>query len=240
MIILFVLIQIFTIISSHFTNIEKICLFALNCIIWIIIMRLKKENKKNKTINIIQIFIIIFAFTVTIFGGYFGRFIYCTGCSMMPTFSKSGVIAVIIYKNAPFLGFDDLNIGDVGIFRVYQKESENYGLYSKRVVGKVTDEGADNIYIKDGLIYNNDEIVVNYPGCQDLNCTEKSSEKKCIFCQDSLDCVEEGHGMYFVLGDNFHKSVDSRSFGLICEEDVYGRIIIAIDVPQKNISYYPK
>lgn len=182
----------------------------------------------------------VFTLAVTIFGGYFGRFIFCTGCSMMPTFSRSGVIGLIVYKDAPILGFDELEIGDVGIFRVYQKQSENYGLYSKRVVGKVTEDGVDSIYIKDGMIYNNDNLVIHYPGCQELDCTEKSPEKKCIFCKDSCDCLEEGHGMYFVLGDNFHKSIDSRSFGLVCEEDVYGRIFIAIDIPQKKISYYPK
>lgn len=240
MIILLILIQVFTLSASHFTNIEKIIIFVLNCIIWFIILKIKKVDKNNKIFKTLQTSIIIFAFAVTIFGGYFGRFIYCTGCSMMPTFSRSGVIGLIVYKDAPILGFDELDIGDVGIFKIYQSQSGDYSLYSKRVVGRATEDKVDSVHIKDGMIYNNDELVVHYPGCQDLDCKEKSSEKKCIFCKDSLDCFEEGEKMYFVLGDNFHKSIDSRSFGLICEEDVYGRIIIAIDIPQRNISYYPK
>lgn len=54
MIVLFILIQIATILSSHFTNIEKIAIFALSFIIFSIIFVIKKESEKKRKLSLLD------------------------------------------------------------------------------------------------------------------------------------------------------------------------------------------
>lgn len=121
-----------------------------------------------------------------------------TNKSMRPTLDEGDEI-LLIKKN--FIFFNGIKNFDIIVFRMGENN------LVKRVVGC---EG-DRIEIIDGELYlNNDLIKCEYY----------------FFDEDDNASYTIGKNQYFVLGDNISVSEDSRSFGLINESDIIGRVIL--------------
>ena len=80
------------------------------------------------------------------------------------------------------------------------------GLHMKRVVGIP----GDTIEIKDGNLYVNGEVNDFYAG---------------IEAPTEYYSITVAENTYFLLGDNFEHSYDSRAYGCVKLEDIYGKCI---------------
>jgi len=114
--------------------------------------------------------------------------------------------------------FEQYDRFDVTIVKV---TDDDY--YIKRVIGlpgdKVTLKN-ESIYINDVLLDDTTELK---PGAV-TNCTVgngSSSDDECSF-QVPLD-------EYFVLGDNREGSIDSRTFGTVPTDQMFGKVILKLD-----------
>ena len=120
-----------------------------------------------------------------------------TNKSMQPTLDEGDEI-LLIKRN--FI-FNRIKNFDIIVFRMGENN------LVKRVIGC---EG-DRIEIIDGELYlNNDLIKYEYY----------------IFDEEYNASYIIGKNQYFVLGDNISVSEDSRSFGLINESDIIGKVIL--------------
>jgi len=97
--------------------------------------------------------------------------------------------------------------GDVIVFLPNGNEKSHY--YVKRVVGVP----GDTLYIKNGILYVNDEIVDEY-------FNDEIAEPGLL-----ADSVTLGEDEYFVIGDNCNNSEDSRSanVGTVKKEYIIGK-----------------
>ena len=133
-----------------------------------------------------------------------------TNKSMQPTLDEGDEI-LLIKKNFIFNGIKNFDI-------IVFKRGENNLV--KRVVGC---EG-DRIEIIDGELYlNNDLIKCEYY----------------IFDEEDNATYKVGKNQYFVLGDNISVSEDSRSFGVINESDIIGRVILIFS-PKDRFRFFGK
>lgn len=118
------------------------------------------------------------------------------GRSMEPTFNDGD--RVLISRFLIWTGNYDK--GDIITF--------DYGEKSLNLAKRIIAMEGDRLEIKDGFVYVNDEKLAEDFGYTDGNIDIEIPE----------DCV-------FVMGDNRKDSKDSRSFGVVNKEDIYGRII---------------
>lgn len=178
-------------------------------------IKLKYQYSKTKTVhdifevvNIIPVFIAIVALVNTF--ALFPASVIKT--SMEPNFSEGDRILVYHF-------FEDYDRFDVIIAKVTE---EDY--YLKRVIGLP----GEKVTIKEGHIFINDVIIV------DTTPKYESSETYCE-AGASADPLAEcswvvPDGEYFLLGDNREASIDSRVFETIKREDLYGKVIIKLDI----------
>lgn len=85
-----------------------------------------------------------------------------------------------------------------------QKDLEHKEFHIKRIVGVP----GDKVEIKNNYVYVNDVEI---------------GGSEVIPVEDTI--YNLGTGEYFVMGDNYDNSLDSRSHGPIKEEDIYGKVI---------------
>ena len=155
---------------------------------------------KKKTVK--HIVEIILASILAVFIAGFIRIFFfdtyiITNKSMQPTLDEGDEI-LLIKRN--FI-FDRIKNFDIIVFRMGENN------LVKRVIGC---EG-DRIEIIDGELYlNNDLIKYEYY----------------IFDEEYNASYIIGKNQYFVLGDNISVSEDSRSFGLINESYIIGKVIL--------------
>ncbi len=130
------------------------------------------------------------------------------GPSMEPSLYNGQKIFLnrLIYKVA------SPRVGDVIVFLPNGNEKSHY--YVKRVVGVP----GDTLYIKNGLLYVNEETVEEY-------FNDRIAEPGLLESEVTL-----GEDEYFVMGDNRNNSSDSRdpSVGNIHRRDIIGRAFIRI------------
>ncbi len=113
--------------------------------------------------------------------------------------------------------YKDLERGDVVVFR-YPKNPKDY--FIKRIIGlpgekiKIND-GKVEVYNEDnprGLILNENNylpMVNNYTACQQHNCLFELKEDE-----------------YMVLGDNRSHSSDSRTWGVLTQDYIIGKVLL--------------
>lgn len=160
---------------------------------------MKKILKNKKTIFVlIIVFLFILAFIVSKF---FYQIMLIQGDSMKPT-----------YHNLSFVIIDkkdkDFGKGDVIAF----KKKGIKGVVVKRVIASP----GDKVVIKDKKVYVNDLVSedirlgesINYAGIAQYEILLKEDE-------------------YFVMGDNYEESIDSRyeEIGLVDYKDIIGKIL---------------
>ena len=104
---------------------------------------------------------------------------------------------------------------DMKRFDVIAFEYADTKYLTKRVIGLP----GDKVEYKNNTLYVNDEIVEE--DFLDGHQTEN-------FSLVSMGYETIPEGKYLVLGDNRENSLDSRSFGLIDEEDILGKVSIKI------------
>ncbi|RCW69701.1 signal peptidase I [Saliterribacillus persicus] len=152
-------------------------------------------------------FLIAFFFRFYLFASYI-----VDGKSMEPTLYDGNLLMV----NKMIYDFQDVDRFDVIVFHANSKED-----YVKRVIGKAGDE----IEYKDDRLYINDKAVeekyleafrdsARLPLTKDFTLEELTGESSVP------------KGKLFVLGDNRHKSMDSRSFGFIDANEIVGKVDI--------------
>lgn len=96
--------------------------------------------------------------------------------------------------------YKELDLGDIVAFK-----NDTYGHCIKRIIAKPSDV----VELKDGKIIINGIILSRY------------------ICANS-ECIlyELGNDQYFVIGDNYNASIDSRNFGPINKSDIIGKVVL--------------
>ena len=135
------------------------------------------------------------------------------GTSMMPTLTDQE--RIFINKFTYHLGLGSIDRGDMVVFWFPLDPSKSY---IKRVIGIP----GDTVYIDAGQVYVNGRLL-----------TES------YVPEDYRDRVswEEHHippGEYFVLGDHRSSSSDSRTWGFVKRDAIYGKAVF-VYWPLKNI-----
>ncbi|MFC5540326.1 MAG: signal peptidase I [Bacilli bacterium] len=143
------------------------------------------------------------------------------GASMSPTYENEDII--LVSKISKIERFDHI------VFKApYEDE-----YYIKRVIGLPGDtiEMKDDVLIINGKEY--EEPYVNRNSVSQMRTTENFTLEELT----GEKTVPEGY--IFVLGDNRLRSYDSRHFGLIPLDDVYGESKMRI-YPLKNMKIFYK
>jgi signal peptidase I len=135
------------------------------------------------------------------------------GTSMMPTLTDQE--RIFINKFTYHLGLGSIDRGDMVVFWFPLDPSKSY---IKRVIGLP----GDTVYIDAGQVYVNGRLLI-----------------ESYVPEDYRDRVSwEEHrvppGEYFVLGDHRSSSSDSRAWGFVKREKIYGKAVF-VYWPLKNI-----
>lgn len=132
---------------------------------------------------------------------------YVKGASMEPNFYDHDYLLIdeISYR------FREPERGEVVVFR-YPRDPSNY--FIKRIVGLPNER----------LVIKDDKLYISTAGGQQIEYSEPYLGEW-VKTVGSLD-VTLGPDQYFVLGDNRHASLDSRSFGPIDRRAIIGRVWI--------------
>ena len=129
------------------------------------------------------------------------------GTSMMPTVTDQE--RIFINKFTYRFGLGAIERGDTVVFWYPQDPSKSY---IKRVIGVP----GDRVRIEDGQVYvNGQALVEDYvpPDNRDFSSWRDGEEQT----------VPENR--YFVLGDHRNSSSDSRSWGYVPRENIYGKAV---------------
>lgn len=131
------------------------------------------------------------------------------GESMMPTLQANNYL---IIDKASYYFSEPLK----GEIIVFSTEFENIDGSKKDLIKRVIGINGDNVVIKDGILYVNDDEV---------------NESYILdgFTKGEVDVIIP-EGELFVLGDNRSNSLDSRNvnLGLVSVEDVKGKVLIRL------------
>lgn len=165
------------------------------------------------------VFQLIFAF------GYFKADV--EGISMTPTLKDGNVLIVRSSNNVKnfdivIVEYDkDKNIDIPGI--------EDKELLVKRLIAK----GGDTFIIRNGVLVLNGEVyseeyVIFKNKYSSLNPDLSKFVGKGLTYDPTYDRYIVDEGLYFIMGDNRDDSLDSRSFGLVSEDQVIGRVVYRV------------
>jgi signal peptidase I len=126
------------------------------------------------------------------------------GTSMMPTLTDQE--RIFINKFTYHFGLGEIQRGDVVVFWFPQDTSKSY---IKRVVGVP----GDTVRIDAGQLYvNGRALAEDYVPPEDRD-------------HNSMDEEKVPAGQYFVLGDHRSSSSDSRSWGFVPRDKIYGKAV---------------
>lgn len=150
-----------------------------------------------------------------------------SGSSMSPTLREGNVL--IVRSNNNVDNFDiviveydsNKNISDVGI--------DDNELLVKRLIAK----SGDSFNITNGVLILNDRAysenyVIYKKKFNSLNPNLSQFVGKGLTYDATLDRYTVSDGYYFVLGDNRDNSLDSRTFGLVSQEQIIGKVVYRV------------
>ena len=121
------------------------------------------------------------------------------GASMCPSVNDDDRVAICRFAAAAGL----YGRGDLVVF--------NRDDYEENMIKRIIAVGGDTIHIKDGGVYVNGELLE-----EDYIQGRTDGD---VYMLVPADCV-------FVMGENREKSIDSRSFGPVRKDDIYGKVLI--------------
>ena len=160
---------------------------------WLEIKEFGKDKTKIIILIIIILFLIQYVFSIT----------KVVGNSMYPNLKDEEVLILNKFKYR----FTEVARGDI----ISLKYADTKYLI-KRVIGLP----GEKVYIKDSILYINDEEYQE-------NYISKELKYADFSLQDiNYDVIPED--MFLVLGDNRGDSLDSREIGLINKKDIIGKI----------------
>lgn len=125
---------------------------------------------------------------------------------------------------------------DIAIIKESPYDNENSGFIIKRIEAASGDEVYsvdNNRYYRvpgKGMKVKLDELSLPIFRRQLLRLQSKDPD---YFPEDSVITLESD--LYFVLGDNWHNSYDSRDFGLVSKEDIVGSPILLLSTLEEGI-----
>lgn len=160
------------------------------------------KNKKTQSPRALLDTVLTFVIACVLFVGfrYFIRFPVVSGTSMEPTYHDGDRLAVF-YTN-------DVKLNDIVVS--WSETLDEYIV--KRVIGTP----GDKIEITGGALYRNGARVYE-------------SYINEIYWDSSIEVsVELSDDQYFLLGDNRNHSMDSRSFGAVPKDDIFGKVMTCV------------
>jgi len=202
----------FSLISIFSGKINSILMFLIfNFIsILIIILIILKINNFK---------LYIFLFFTSFLSFLFSTFLIIMisfGDSMIPTHYDKSIL--LLYQNK-----FDIKRYDVVAVEFPEKWGTKYRINFKRIVGIPGDE----IIIKENYLYINENKIWYWDQA----------------LADILVGIEDGkikEDYYFVLGDNYHMSLDSRYVGMIHRSKIHGKLMLIIykgKMPKEDMVY---
>jgi signal peptidase I len=136
---------------------------------------------------------------------FFIRSVKVVGRSMVPTLADSQDYLLnrwIYHVHPP-------QYSDIVVLR----DPSDGGYSVKRIIARP----GDAIYLRDGEVYlNGSKLIEPYLSRGTLTFTDSDKREELIMC---------GKDQFFVLGDNRHNSIDSRSYGPVSRSSILGPIL---------------
>ncbi len=179
--------------------------------------KLSQKLKKRKIRNTL----IVMAAICILFIGYQISFISCSidGMAMYPTIDHGETCIISRFSYA----FTEPKVDDIILLNFKTDDDDVGNLDIYRIAGTP----GDLIEIKDGHFYVNGSINERYDGIAPASFDNADTEKEIKF---SMTIPEN---QYFILGDNFEISYDSRydKVGCIDKSDIYGKCIKHMSIP---------
>jgi len=169
---------------------------------------LKRFNDIYDVFSVIPLFIAIVSFS----NAFFISPATVVKTSMEPNYYEGDNILVYHF-------FEQYERFDVAIIKVVEDD-----YYIKRVIGLP----GETVVIKNGEIYIDGELLNDPTILKDgakTYCNVGFNVDPNEECSFSLE-----EGQYFMLGDNREGSLDSRSFGVVLEEEIFGKVVLKIDI----------
>lgn len=155
----------------------------------------KKRSHLHEFLDTVFVFVVVCALYVVF--RYFIRFPIVNGQSMEPTYHNGDKLAVLYTKN--------VNRNDIVVS--WSEELNEYIV--KRVIGIP----GDKIEIQDGILYRNGfRVYESYLNDSDWH----TDHSVTVLLKDDE---------FFLLGDNRNNSMDSREFGAISRDDIFGKVL---------------
>ena len=164
---------------------------------------------KHKALNItltLMIILMALSFGYSIYRQHFMMSL-SRGISMLPTMQETNIL--LMKSDAK-----SYERGDIITF-LGEKEGREQS-FCKRIVGIPS----DTLEIRDGRLFINGIYERAYLDDTGVYYTGRT---------DGALRVTLGNSEYFVLGDNREHSIDSRVFGVIREEQIYGKVLLSIE-----------
>ncbi len=180
--------------------------------------------------------------------------------SMYPVLQENDIIA--INKSKYKLGFDDfyistglINPNDIVIFNEKNKKyvkrimgMPGDKLFVKKINGMIRYSLHNDLFTIDSTIIpgkgttvklNQDNIELFYFDIYSEGNSISYIDGKIIISEEETDRYTFEHNYYFVVGDNTDKSLDSRNFGIISENQIKGKpfVILKSDNPEKSFKW---
>ena len=163
--------------------------------------------KKKKRENQLVVLLIIISVCTILFNTFIAQLAQVSGTSMNPTLENGQYLVVSKISKIT----QDYERGDIIIFNWEGKH------LIKRLIGLP----GETVQMKDNAIYINNEKIEDYVNVEIQNYGVLSEP---ITLKD---------GEYIFLGDNRNNSIDSRTFGVVNESVIIGRVICRILPPKK-------
>lgn len=174
---------------------------------------MKIRNVLKEIISFLKILILSYI-TIFLLTTFVIKPVIVTGTSMEPTLKDRDVgFSYVITKKL-------FGIDRSAVVTVYVEEDDQYLV--KRVIGLPE----ETIYAKGGIIFINDEpIVENYLDQDFINTSMGSSDRS--FTED-FDKLQIPKDHYFLMGDNRPRSKDSREYGPFHQDQILSNSMLVI------------
>jgi signal peptidase I len=191
--------------------IQLVCVL---CIFVVPIILIKRALKIRTLVSIVIIVVTVIVSGIMGIAYAFGVRTYFIQAFRIPSAGMSPTLVVgdMIFTNKLVYRMGSPRRGEIVVFR-YPKDT------SKDFIKRIVAEGGDTIEIRNKKVFINGKPYENDPGTHSSNDELPDS----VSISDNLSPVTVPIGSFFVLGDNRDNSLDSRFWGFVKAEYIFGR-----------------